>query len=117
MCSLHVNVGFFSWASTGRSARFCKRRKFHASCEAETERPERAALKQAHRYGVLGYKGARRKRLATCVLCIVPINLCRSLERPRAAALDHASQAASNGGLFSVLADSQCKPRVSYGRS
>src|SRR5258708_35067584 len=37
----------------------------HAPCKTETGNGrECRSSKQAHRYGVLGYKGARRKRLA-----------------------------------------------------
>src|SRR5258705_10638986 len=41
-----------------------RHRQVHASCEAETGNGhKRRSAKQAHRCGVLGYKGARRKRL------------------------------------------------------
>src|SRR2546422_4464813 len=41
-----------------------RHRQVHAPCEAETGNGhKRRSAKQAHRCGVLGYKGARRKRL------------------------------------------------------
>jgi hypothetical protein len=58
----HVNVGFFHGAALPDPARLLQGTgKFHASCEAETGNGhECRSAKQAHRYGVLGYKGARR---------------------------------------------------------
>src|SRR4029077_9103512 len=42
-----------------------RHRQVHAPREAETGNGrKRRSATQAHRYGVLGYKGARRKRLA-----------------------------------------------------
>ncbi len=63
----HVNVGFFHGAALLDPARLLQGdRQVHASCEAETGNGHKLrSVKQAHRYGVLGYKGARRKRLAT----------------------------------------------------
>src|SRR5712671_5690411 len=48
-----------------------RHRQVHASCEAETGNGhKRRSAKQAHRHGVLRYKGARRKRLATYCCCV-----------------------------------------------
>src|SRR6266581_9430908 len=42
-----------------------RHRQVHAPCKAETGNVhKRRSPKKAHRYGVFGYKGARRKRLA-----------------------------------------------------
>src|SRR5207244_7323039 len=42
-----------------------RHRQVHAPCEAETGNShKRRSAKQVYRCGVLGYKGARRKRLA-----------------------------------------------------
>src|SRR6266480_6032876 len=42
-----------------------RHRQVNAPCEAETRNGhKRRSTTQAHRYGVLGYKGARRKRVA-----------------------------------------------------
>jgi hypothetical protein len=61
----HVNVGFFHGAALPDPARLLQGTgKFIAPCEAETGNGhKRRSAKQAHRCGVLGYKGARRKRL------------------------------------------------------
>src|SRR2546429_267118 len=62
--------GVLSRRSTaGSGSLVARHRQVHASCEPETGKAhKRRSAQQAHRYGVLGYKGARRKRLA-----IVPI--------------------------------------------
>jgi hypothetical protein len=62
----YVNVGFFHGEALSDPARLLQGAgKFHASCEAETGNGhKRRSAKQPHRCGVLGYKGARRKRLA-----------------------------------------------------
>jgi hypothetical protein len=62
----HVNVGFFHGAAAaGSSSLVARHRQVHAPCEAETGNGhKRRSVKQADRHGVLGYKGARRKRLA-----------------------------------------------------
>src|ERR1700685_3248452 len=52
-------------SAAGSGPLVARRRQVHAACEAETGNgDERHSAKRAHRYGVLGYKGARRKRLA-----------------------------------------------------
>src|SRR5712692_1739963 len=58
--------GVLSRRSTAGSGSFVARhRQVHASCEAETGNGDkRRSATQAHRCGVLGYEGARRKRLA-----------------------------------------------------
>src|SRR6516162_1810498 len=58
--------GVLSRRSTAGSGPLVARhRQVHASCEAETGNGhKRRSAKQAHQYGILGYKGARRKRLA-----------------------------------------------------
>ena len=62
----HVNVGFFHGAgAAGSGPLVARHRQVHAPCEAETGNGhKRRSATQAHRCGVLGYKGARRKRLA-----------------------------------------------------
>ena len=51
--------------AVGSGPLVARRRQVHAPCETETgNRRGRRSSTQAHRYGVLGYKGARRKRLA-----------------------------------------------------
>jgi len=60
-----------------------------------------AALSRLIDYGVLGYKGARRKRLATYLLfCIVPIKPSAAALNARGPALDHRVQAAGNEAFF-----------------
>src|SRR5579862_625363 len=58
--------GFFSWGSAaGSGPLVARRRQVHAPCKAETGHGhQRHGPTQAHRCRVLGYKGARRKRLA-----------------------------------------------------
>src|SRR2546426_167601 len=58
-------LGVLSRRSAARSGPLVARhRQVHAPREAETENGhKRRSAKQAHRCGVLGYKGARRKRL------------------------------------------------------
>ena len=52
-------------SAAGSGPLVARRRQVHAPCEAETGNGhKRRSAKQAHRDGVLGYKGARRKRLA-----------------------------------------------------
>jgi hypothetical protein len=52
-------------SAAGSGPLVARHRQVHASCEAETGNGlKRRSAKQAHRYRVLGYKGARRKRLA-----------------------------------------------------
>src|SRR6266481_6391702 len=60
--------GVLSRRSTaGSGSLVARHRQVHASCETETGNGHKCrSAKQAHRYGVLGYKGACRKRLATC---------------------------------------------------
>src|SRR5882724_1104724 len=62
--------GVLSRRSTaGSGSLVARHRQVHASCKAETGNGhKRRSAKQAHRYRVLGYKGARRKRLATSCL-------------------------------------------------
>jgi len=100
----HVNVGFFHGAALPDPARLLQGTgKFmrHVK-QAETGNGHKCrSAKQAHRYGVLGYKGACRKRLATCY-CVSFRSIGRSLERREAPPLDHALQAAGNEA-FSVL--------------
>src|SRR6476620_6762222 len=51
-------------SAAGSGPLVARRRQVHAPCEAEAgDDHKRCSAKQAHRYGVLGYKGARRKRL------------------------------------------------------
>src|ERR1035437_1731764 len=50
----------------GSGSLVARHRQVHAPCEAETGNGhKRRNAKQADRHGVLGYKGARRKRLAS----------------------------------------------------
>ena len=60
----YVNV--FTWRSAAGSGPIVARhRQVHAPCEAETGNGHKCrSAKHAHRCGVLGYKSARRKRLA-----------------------------------------------------
>src|ERR1700704_2556524 len=52
-------------SAAGSGPLVARHRQVHAPCEAETGNGhERRSAKQAHRCGVLGYKGARRARLA-----------------------------------------------------
>src|SRR6266851_8309432 len=52
-------------SAVGSGPLVARHRQVHASCEAETGNGDkRRSATQAHRCGVLGYKGARRKRLA-----------------------------------------------------
>src|ERR1700736_6882101 len=52
-------------SAAGSGPLVARHRQVHASCEAETGNGlKRRSAKQTHRYSVLGYKGARRKRLA-----------------------------------------------------
>jgi hypothetical protein len=62
----HVNVGFFHGAALPDPAHLLEGTgKFMRHVKAETGNGhKRRSAKQAHRCGVLGYKGARRKRLA-----------------------------------------------------
>src|SRR6516162_2648423 len=62
----HVNVGFLSGRRTAGSGPLVARhRQVHAPCKvAAGKGHQRRSPKPAHRDGVLGYKGARRKRLA-----------------------------------------------------
>src|SRR5215813_3818658 len=54
----------------------------HAPCEAKTRNVhERHSAKQAHRCGVLGYKVARRKRLASAVEPQGPLPAMAATER------------------------------------
>src|SRR6266704_4300924 len=57
--------GVLSWRSAAGSGPLVARhRQVHAPCETETGNGhKRRSPKQTHPYGVLGYKGARRKRL------------------------------------------------------
>ena len=57
--------GVFSRRSAaGSGSLVARHRQVHAPCEAETGNShKRRSAKQADRHGVLGYKGARRKRL------------------------------------------------------
>src|SRR6266513_2800904 len=51
-------------SAAGSGPLVARHRQVHAPCEAETRNGhKRRSAKQAHRCGVLGYKGARRKRL------------------------------------------------------
>src|SRR5216683_8411006 len=51
-------------SAAGSGSLVARHRQVHAPCEAETGNGhKRRSAKQAHRCGVLGYKGARRKRL------------------------------------------------------
>src|SRR5437899_9019228 len=68
----HINVGFFHGAALPDPARLLQGTgKFirHVKLRPGTGHKRRSA-KQAHRYGVLGHKGARRKRLATYCCCV-----------------------------------------------
>src|SRR5260370_33668154 len=58
--------GFLSRrGAAGSGPLVARHRQVHAPCEAEIGNGhKRRGAKQAHRCGVLGYKGARRKRLA-----------------------------------------------------
>src|SRR6516162_2336018 len=62
--------GFFSRRSTtGSSPLVARHRQVHASCEAQTgSGHKRRSAKQAYQYGVLGHKGAGRKRLCAAVV-------------------------------------------------
>src|ERR1700694_139839 len=52
-------------SAAGSGTLVARHRQVHAPCEAETGNDhKRRSAKRAHRCGVLGYKGARRKRLA-----------------------------------------------------
>src|ERR1035441_9167947 len=52
-------------SAAGSGTLAARHRQVHAPCEAETWNGHKhGSAKQAHRCGVLGYKGARRKRLA-----------------------------------------------------
>jgi hypothetical protein len=52
-------------SAAGSGSLVARHRQVHAPCEAETGNGhKRRSAKQADRHGVLGYKGARRKRLA-----------------------------------------------------
>jgi hypothetical protein len=52
-------------SAAGSGPLVARHRQVHAPCEVETGNGnERRSAKQAHRCGVLGYKGARRTRLA-----------------------------------------------------
>src|SRR5579859_1903282 len=52
-------------SAAGSGPLVARHRKVHAPCEAETGNGhKRRSAKQAHSGGVLGYKGARGKRLA-----------------------------------------------------
>src|SRR6266571_2014105 len=52
-------------SASGSGSLVARHRQVHAPCEAETGNGhKRRSAKQADRHGVLGYKGARRKRLA-----------------------------------------------------
>src|SRR5580700_59670 len=52
-------------SAAGSGLLVARHRQVHAPCEAETGNGrKRRSAKQADRHGVLGYKGARRKRLA-----------------------------------------------------
>src|SRR5579864_7143897 len=52
-------------SAAGSGSLIARRGQVHAPCEAETGNGhKRGSTQQAHRYGVLGYKSARRKRLA-----------------------------------------------------
>jgi hypothetical protein len=62
----HVNVGFFHGAALPDPARLLQGTgnfMRHVKLRSGTAN-KRRSTKQAHRCGVLGYKGARRKRLA-----------------------------------------------------
>src|SRR5882762_11102722 len=51
-------------SAAGSGPLVARHRQVHAPCEAETGNShKRRSTKQADRHGVLGYKGARRKRL------------------------------------------------------
>ena len=51
--------------AAGSGTLAARHRQVHAPCEVETGNSyERRRAEQAHRCGVRGYKGARRKRLA-----------------------------------------------------
>jgi hypothetical protein len=77
-------------SAAGSGALVARRRQVHAPCEAETwNGHKRRSAKQAHRCGLLGYKGARRKRLAQ-----------RNLER-----LHLLHQFPPNSGLCALYAD------------
>src|SRR5260370_6401326 len=62
----HVKRGVLSRRSAaGPGSLVARHRQVHAPCEAGTGNGrKRRSAKQADRHGVLGYKGARRKRLA-----------------------------------------------------
>jgi hypothetical protein len=61
----HVNVGFFHGAALPDPARLLQGAgKFMRHVKLTGNGHKCRGAKQAHRYGVLGYKGARRKRLA-----------------------------------------------------
>src|SRR5271156_6301664 len=68
---------FFSRRSAaGSSSLVTRRRQIHAPCETKAGNGhKRRSLEAAHSYGVLGYKGACRKRLARRTSCEVPIRL------------------------------------------
>src|SRR4029077_11393018 len=52
-------------SAPGSGALVTRYRQVHAPCEVETgSGHKRCSAKRAHRCGILGYKGARRKRLA-----------------------------------------------------
>src|SRR5207245_4288109 len=54
--------------ATGSGSLVARHRQVHAPCEAETGNGhKRRSAQQADRHGVLGYKGARRKRLNALV--------------------------------------------------
>src|SRR6184192_1559172 len=63
----HVNVGFFHGAALPDPAGLLEGTgKFMRHVKLETGNGhKRRSAKQAHQYGVLGYKGARRKRLGS----------------------------------------------------
>src|SRR5438034_4549817 len=58
--------GVLSWRiAAGSGPPVARHWQVHAPCQTETRNSrERRSSKQAHRHGVLGYKGACRKRLA-----------------------------------------------------
>jgi hypothetical protein len=55
----HVNVGFFQGIAAGSGPVVARQWQVHAPCETKTGNGrERRSSLQAHRCGVLGYKGA-----------------------------------------------------------
>src|SRR6516225_2333309 len=81
-------------SAAGSGPLVARHRQVHASCEAETGNGHKCrGAKQAHRYGVLGYKGARRKRVT--MVAKMFSNRLRTV--PEGASAVHGALALSNG--------------------